>query len=59
MLIDAVLYLLLALYLDKVWPIRDFGVARHPLFFLGFGKGKNDEDQAGRRMDTLSSSALV
>ncbi|KAK5583708.1 hypothetical protein RB653_005306 [Dictyostelium firmibasis] len=31
--IDAVVYLLLALYLDQVLP-REFGVPSHPLFFL-------------------------
>lgn len=34
MLFDAALYLLLALYLDAVWPWREYGVAKHPLFFL-------------------------
>jgi len=33
MAIDAVLYLLLGLYLDQVWPTR-YGLKRHPLFFL-------------------------
>jgi ATP-binding cassette subfamily A (ABC1) protein 3 len=35
MLVDTVLYFLLALYLDAVWPYRDFGVPRHPLFCVG------------------------
>jgi len=35
--VDTVLYLVLALYLEAVWK-KSYGVSKHPLFFMGFGR---------------------
>jgi ABC-type multidrug transport system ATPase subunit len=51
MLIDTVLYLLLALYLDAVWPYRDFGVPRHPLFCVGGGRSGAANERDMDHMD--------
>ncbi|KAF2070624.1 hypothetical protein CYY_008063 [Polysphondylium violaceum] len=43
MIVEAVIFLVLALYLEEVLP-SDYGVKRHPLFFLqkSFWKGKDE-----------------
>eukprot|EP01117_Protostelium_nocturnum_P007430 TRINITY_DN2658_c0_g1_i1.p1 TRINITY_DN2658_c0_g1~~TRINITY_DN2658_c0_g1_i1.p1 ORF type:complete len:1127 (+),score=257.54 TRINITY_DN2658_c0_g1_i1:1736-5116(+) len=37
--VDAIIYMVVAIYLEAVLP-RDYGVPKHPLFFLGFGRNK-------------------
>jgi ABC-type multidrug transport system ATPase subunit len=54
MLIDTVLYFLLALYLDAVWPYRDFGVPRHPLFCVGVSSSREVRD---RDLQTMGEGA--
>lgn len=55
-LIDALLYFLLSLYLEKVWPIREFGVARHPLFCCWSSSRAKGDDMVS--LDCLDGGAV-
>jgi ABC-type multidrug transport system ATPase subunit len=54
-LVDALLYFLLSLYLEKVWPMREFGVARHPLFCCWSSSRAKGDDMTA--LDLLDGGA--
>lgn len=56
LLVDTLVYTLLAIYLEAVWPWREFGVAQ-PLCFC-FGCGRNRNGDSNVDMDVLSAAAL-
>ena len=51
--IDVILYYIIAIYLDAVWP-REFGVVKHPLFCLLFRRRAADQTPAELRKDVDS-----